>query len=248
MIRYYRKSIKKLVKFLCKHRWFLTAAVLGTFLTEPWQTIKASLMWPTSWKKHFNFYNLNPKTLTKDQLKHRPILLLHGSHHNQSAWLSLAKKLKKSNLGPVYTINLTGNDSDYDLINLKILQILSIYRHYNIKDIKIDLVGHSRGGFFAHQMAWFTLSADGQACSKNIGKVIKIGDVLEQEHINQIVRQDPNFRQRIYEIIGTHDILVTDPSLLPSNQQKQIQIGHLGLLYSSKTHQSVIDWLKNPLK
>lgn len=245
----YRNVIKELVNFLRKHKFFTTALVFGTLLSEPWQSIKAGFISLVSWKKHFNFYNLNPFILTESQVKKRPILLIHGNYHNQSAWLNLAKKLKESDLGPVYTVNLPSGKvthKDFEIIERKLEQIKFQYQQKGISNIKVDIVGHSRGSSLAHLIAWTADKGDRNRYlykSETIGKVIKIGSSLEFDEITQIQRIDPQFNNRVYEIVGQHDILVTNPSLFPPDRQKTIQVGHLELLFSSQMHQTVIQWL-----
>lgn len=223
--------------------------ILGTLLLEPWQAIKSALMSLALLKPHFDFYNTNPVTLTKEQSNKQPILLIHGNYHNESAWISLAKKLKSSNLGPVYTVRLPNGDvtdKDFEILNKKTEQIKAQYKKFNVNNIKINLVGHSRGGFLAGRMAWTALKGDGKrhwARSEDIGKVVTIGSVLDQEEINAIQGQDANFGNRICEITGKYDVLITDQSLLPVNCKEVIDSGHLGLLYSDRTHRRVIQAL-----
>lgn len=245
----YNNAIRKLVEFLDKHQWHATAMVIGTVLQEPWESIKAGFLCLANWKSHFNFYNMNPTTLTEEQLKKQPILLIHGNYHNQSGWLSLAKHLEASKLGPVFTANtLHGDisDADYDIIQRKIDEIKAQYHQHNIRNVKINVVGHSRGGCIAHQMAWTTLMEDGKRYwtrSEDIGKVIKIGSILAQEEIVSIEKCDPNFRERVYEITGKYDILSNAQSSLPANRKVTVPSGHLGLLSSPETPQHVIQWL-----
>lgn len=244
----YWNAIIKFVTFLKKKEWYLTAMVLGTLLYEPWQALKAGFLNLANLKKPFNFYDMNPSALTNEHLNKQPILLLHGNYHNQSAWTNLAKKLKLHNLGPIYTVNLPHGDvtnKDYEIIQRKIDEIKAQYRQFNV-NIKINLVGHSRGGFLAGRIAWSTLMDDGKrywSRSDDIGKIIRIGSVLDQEEISKIQKYDSNFRDRIYEITGHYDILETDLSLLPKNRTETIDSGHLGLLYSENTHQRIIQLL-----
>lgn len=245
----YRNAIKKFVEFLNKHKWYVAAMVLGTLLLEPWQAIKAGFRCPAGWKKHFNFYKMNPKVLTEEQLKKRPILLIHGNYHNQSGWMNLAKSLKNRNLGPVYTVNVPNGDvtsRDYEIIQRKVEQIKAQYKKHNVNGIKIDVIGHSRGGYLAHRIAWTTLKEDGKRYwkrSEDIGKVIKIGSVLDQDEINAIEEVDSDFSSRVYEIVGKYDILETQPSLRPRTHKVIVNSGHLGLLYSAKTHRCIIKCL-----
>jgi len=192
---------------------------------------------------------MNPTALTDRQLNQRPILLLHGNYHNQSAWLGLAKELRRCDLGPVYTVNLPNGDitdRDYVLIQEKIDQIKAQYG----RSVKVDLVGHSRGGYLAGRMAWTLLREDldqieerkyrRPTFSEDIGVVIKIGDVFTAGVIQHVQEIDSNFSNRICEITGKYDVLETDLSLLPPEQNEVVGAGHLGLLSSPQTHRRVI--------
>lgn len=234
----YRNVIKNLIVFLRKRGWHATAMIFGTLLIETWQSIKSGCACPLGWKKNFNYHNLNPLTITADQAAKPPTLLIHGNFHNQSAWLHLAKKLNKRNVGPVYTVNLPHGaitDHDYAIISNKIEQIQSHYKQHNQDKIKINVVGHSRGGFVAYKMAWR---------NDRIGKVIKVGSVLDQEEIDRL-QNAVEIRNSIYEITGRHDVLVRGESLCHPNQLATSNTGHLGLLYCNRTQEQIIQWLSN---
>jgi hypothetical protein len=245
----YRNAIKAFVKFLQKHNWFVTSLILGTLLTEVWQALKAAFFMPANWKKHFNFYNLNPTTLSETQAQKPPVLLLHGNFHDQTAWLSFAKKLKESSLGPVYSVNFPSGkctDKDYEILNKKVREIKAQYKQLGVDNIQINLVGHSRGGHLAYCYSWIRNEGEKAYWEKNkdIGKVIKIGSVLVQEDLDCIEKIDSTSKDRLYEIRGEYDILDDKKSVLPSDNQRTVATGHLGLLYSPEVHHQVIDWLK----
>ncbi len=236
----YRNFIKKFVQFLEKHDYRVTAMILGTLLVEFWHALKAGLTSPMSWKRHFNFYQMNPTELTPEQLKKHPLLLIHGNYHNQSAWMSLAKKLKSYDLGPIYTVNVPNGKityRDYEIVQKKISEINEHYQRFGIHSVKIHIIGHSRGGCLAHHIAWEAL----QKGSEEIGKIIKIGSGLSP--LDKVHMEDPIFHTRVYEMMGKYDILENHQSKRPASHLKIIDSGHLGLLYSSQTHQSIIDWL-----
>lgn len=240
----YRNWMRKFVEFLQHYQFNVTALVLGTLLAEPWHSLKAGVCSPLSWKKNFNFHNLNPQFITEAQAKKSPILLIHGNYHNQSAWLNFAKILKRTRLGPVYTVNLPSGPvtgQDFAIINNKVNMIKTQYEEQGIAKIKIDVVGHSRGGFIAYCLAWKRDDPTWQF-QDNIGRVIKIGSVLNQEELLHISQVDQDM-SRLYEIIGEHDILTIEKSLLPSSQHKIVNTGHLELLYSPDTHQGIMQWL-----
>lgn len=224
----YQSAIKNFVIYLRRHRWKITAMVLGTFLAEPWSVLKAGVLKICNWKKHFNFYNMNPKTLSTAQMSQTPILLIHGNYHDQSAWLSMGKVLK--NVGPVYTVNLPGGyitQRDWDTVARKIEEIKSKCPSFT----QVALIGHSRGGIISSIML---------QQRSDIKQAISIGEV---SYRNTIESMDPHVRNRLYEITGKHDVLVTQSSFLPADHKKEVNVGHLGLLYSSEVHRQVVQWL-----
>lgn len=252
----YLNAIRQFVTFLQKYEWYATSLILGTLFAELLPAIKAAFMSAANLKKDFNFYGMNPKVLTTEELKKQPILLIHGNYHNQSAWLSLAKKLQSSNLGPVYTVNLPCGaitDKDYEILDDKLEEIKGLYKKANACPIKVNVIGHSRGGFLASEMAWKTLKKDKEGNqywkrSEDIGKIISIGHPLDPEETQLIQLVDENFKDRLYEITGEHDILASNhKSLLPHHRQSIINSGHLGLLYSDETHKIIIEQLQNSL-
>lgn len=246
----YRNAIRRFVAFLKKHGWHVTAMVLGTLLLEFWVALKAAFLMPASWKSHFNFYNMNPLEITEEQSKKRPILLIHGNYHNQSAWLDFAKKLKNSHLGPVYTVNLPNGDvtkKDFEIVNKKIEQIKNQYAKFNIKDITIDLVGHSRGAYIASKVAMDHFVEQ----ESDIHSVITLGTPQDAELMSIIKRMDNLNRlggssipcPEFYDITGSYDVLCDESSPLDLDHQYIAETGHLGLLYCSQVHQQVIAWL-----
>src|ERR1700722_825929 len=170
----YRDSIRSFVELLTRASLNLPAMVLGTFLSEPLQALRAGVLCPFGWMQAFHFHNLNPHEVAEEHKSLRPILLIHGDYHNQSAWLTLASFLKRENIGPVYTVNLPNGpitDVDYRILNKKVDEIIKKHP----QKIQIDIVGHSRGGDIAYD---FALQRP-----QDIRKVIKMGSILTQENL-----------------------------------------------------------------
>ncbi len=244
----YRNTILKLLEFLKKNEWYMTASTLGTLLLEPWQSLKAALLMPFGMKTHFNFYNLNPRNLTKEQLDKEPILCIHGNLHNQTAWLSLAKSMQSIGLGPLYTINVPSGEittKDYEILEMKIKEIKAAYK----KNIKIHFISHSRGGWLAVSKTWSNIGPGVERYwsprSSDIGKVITMGFSLGKQSIQMVEKYDPHFKDSLFEIAGTYDVLWTDASVLPASNQYSIDVGHVGLLNSLEAHQTIIDILQS---
>lgn len=229
-------------KIACKNI-FVSSAI--TWIHEPKTNIKAALTFLLGVKKKFNFYNLNP-IITESNAVKNPILLLHGNYHNQSAWLSLAKILQKNNIGPVFTVNLHNGpvtEKDQWIVDEKVNSIKQQYYHLGRKDVRIHLVGHSRGALLA-----FLYSLDQDNNKKNviqnwredIGRIIRMGHPTTIEE-KQILATP--LLNSLFDIVATRDKIVTRESSLSDEQKFIINCGHLELLYSKQAHQIVLNLL-----
>ncbi len=248
----YVNAVQKMVDALGR-RCMILAVIIESILLEPWKVIKAGFLFPIGWKKQFNFHRLNPETLSAEQAKMKPILLIHGNYHNQSAWLSLAKKLKNAHVGPVYTINLPSGeitDRDCSILQQKITEIKAQYRRHTSEDIQLDIIGHSRGGFLAQETARLLAkqSATTQISCQGVlpGKVIALGSKIGSRDFVRVQSLDAGLSNRLYEINGSYDVSTrTDPSsVLPANE-RTVPAGHIGLLTSNKAHEQIVQWLKS---
>jgi hypothetical protein len=81
--------------------------------------------------------------------------------------------------------------------------------------------------------------------SNHINKVISIGSVLDRDELNRIHKVDPHYEDRLYEITGAYDCLLRQPSLRPLPYRYEANTTHVGLLYSSKVHKQIIEWLSD---
>lgn len=192
--------------------------VLGTLFLEPGASFKAAFLYWKGLKSNFNYYGLND---TKAQnLTRNPILLIHGSNHNQSAWIPLAQVLQKEGF-TAFTLNLPDSwevtEKNKQIVTKKIEEI------YKQTGSSVDLIGHSLGGAIIDTCSGY-----------GVNRVIKIG----------MTGADPK-SDRLYEIWGRRDVLVKEPSMLPSTQQKGVDCGHLSLLYHLDVHAEIIRILKS---
>lgn len=219
MLETYLTWISIFVAFLRQYKLFLPANILGTFLTEPLCALYLGLIFPIGYIEPFTFDGLNPRVHDKT----KPVLLLHGNHSNQSAWLSFAKAFKKEGQWRVYTINLPSNQITEE-------EILRVGEKLDEIGGVVDLVGHSRGGHVAHLVA--------SKYPEKIGKIITLGSPLTAEEI--AVKPVDN----VYEIIAQYDVLNPRPSLLPPEKRLEIKTGHLGLLFSTDAEMQVMRWLQ----
>ena len=88
-----KKRVHRFLAYLEKKGYETAHDVIATILFEFDECLKFVFRFLLAYKPHFNFYGLNPKKLTKEQLAHDPVILLHGNGGNQSTWLSLAATL-----------------------------------------------------------------------------------------------------------------------------------------------------------
>lgn len=248
----YHAAISHLADFF--NDWNLNGVtvILGTLLLEPHHVLKAVFHYFKGIKNEFHPYGLNSHSITLEQAKKNPILLIHGAFHNQSGWMELAKKIQDSNLGPVYTVNLPSGwigDKDFQILKMKTEEIQSHYQRHGIQVKKIDVVAHSRGGRVAERVVEQVIGSVTTSFSNDfkktfpIGKIIKLGSILYPLQIgSQIIPiKSP---ADAYEITGKYDILERGKSQLSSTHTFEVESGHLGLLYSDEAHQKIIDWLK----
>lgn len=254
--RLYLESLEKKILSIREKGYKVTSFVLASFLGEPLATFKSSFCYPVGYRNQFNYFGLNPISLSPEQTEKRPILLLHGNYHNQSAFLFLAKILSEKDLGPVYTLNLHSGpltEKDTDLIQEKIHQIQSQYEIYG-KKVKIDLVGHSRGAEMAFCMGmdkscWEitpegNIVIDNENFEKNphIGRVIRLGLSTSDSYRDQI---DEKYLEEIYEIDAEFDLIREHDEISHQDPTHRLELpcGHVGLLQTEEALEQIADWL-----
>lgn len=250
----YEKTVKKIIDFLRSYQLRSLSNIIGTQLLEPWSSFKCSLAYPLGLVNKFQFFGLNPDRITPEQAQKRPLLLLHGNMHNQSAWLSLAKVLQHSDGGPIYTVNLNNGpltEDDRLIIYAKIEEIKRHYAEHGIDDVKIDIGGHSRGARMAFYSALtpnsWKIDAEGKPkvypkridWRDDIGHIFRIGYPTSPKQDSWI---NGDLRDRIYEIDGIHDCLVDDRSIADRDHRVSIDCGHLALLHAPEMHAQVDSW------
>jgi hypothetical protein len=222
-------------------------SIILSLIWEPLSSLRAALSCIFGKKPSFNFYNLNPTKLRSRQLTRTPILLLHGNYHNQSAWLSLAKKLKKFHFaGALFTVTLPNGpvtQKDYEIIYKKILEIKHLYNFYGVAIKELHLIGHSRGAFIADSLLHSDFLQDllPDALKETLQE-ITLGKVVKLGYARQKIDVDPKNNE--FEITGVNDKIFPEKSLLPPTQCRDISCGHLGLIYAKRCHQLIIVWLR----
>lgn len=212
----YCRAILQMTMWLKRHGWERTAGALAKLLIEPWELAKTGIRYPLGMGETCHLFGLNPTDLSEAQTSHRPVLLIHGSHDNQSAWLSLARSLNDFAL---YTVNVPSgriSDEDRRIVGAKICEIQHLH-----PDQKIDIIGHSRGGGIARwaKLSWFPAV---------IEKAMTLGCGESAENIYAI--------QGLYD--PYNDAEEDGPRSLT------LRVGRQGLLTAAKAHQQIAAWLQ----
>lgn len=252
----YEKGVKKIIDFLRSYDMRNVSNVVGTQLLEPWSSFKSALLIPLGWVNKFQFFGLNPDRLTPEQAKKKPLLLIHGNMHNQSAWLPFVKYIQNSYDGPIYTVNLNNGpltENDRLILDAKIKEILAQYAEHGNYDVQIDIVGHSRGARMAFYAALdpscWRIDENGKPkvlpskveWRHEIGNIVRIGYPLKRKQDTWL---DELMRSRIYEIDGLHDCIVDERSLADPSHLAQIDCGHLELMHAEETFARILRWVK----
>jgi hypothetical protein len=262
ILQAYHNAIVSFVNFLNKHDCFILSLALGTVLSEPLCAVKAAVQMPFGLKKHFNFYQMNPKHLTETQLTQNPTLFIHGNLDNQRAWLAFGKRFKKENIGPVFTVNLPSGGftcKDKDILERKWSEITDLYLKKDQTDFKIHVIGHSRGTFLATLMglpaaSWKIENDDvklydvgvGLCPRERIGKIIHLGNYVS-EWETECARMF-GLTNHLHEINGSRDLLIeAETSRLSEERTFTVDCGHLELPSHRQVIDQAIQWIQSDL-
>lgn len=224
---------------------------MNTFFSEFKATLYSAIVYMKGRKTGFHYFGLNPKEITEEQAKEPAILCLHGIRHNQSGWLSLAKKLYKTHKGPIYTLNLHYDlKTEKDQIQARIEEIKEQYAIYG-QEVKLRIIGHSLGGIIA-------VAAYNFIKGVKIERIITIASRLRwipsytMSHPERLKEIIDSFKEKIqemplYTIIAEKDWLVPIKSSLVINDPSKFHIvkkaSHLSVLYSKEAEKKIIQWL-----
>lgn len=193
-------------------------------------------------------------------VKGRPILLVHGYLHDASAWVYHIRQLKKAGLGPIYALNLGHPFRSMDRYAKNVREYAArIEKETGRSDL--TLIGHSMGGLVS------TLYATRIAPPDTVKQVITIGSPLggtlvarigigpnarEMERNSELtIRLRKEIAQSkipFYQIGTKTDQLVIPYSSAfvgdhPDRQFLLEDIGHVALLFSSRTANQIKAWL-----
>lgn len=234
----YKHLVATTTQFFRGQNWQGVARVFAALAWEPITSIWAGMDISRGKGQIFNLHGMNPTSLTTEQKGKNPVLLLHGRDGSQGMFTAMGAFFKSEEIGPVFTINLADGElteDDYVVVNGKIEEIQKLYG----REVKVDLVGYSRGAELAFYMAlpkekW---SMDGlgrclmfpaSEWRSVIGKVIRIGSMTLPEEWNKITSE---MKQNVYEIRSRDDLHMPEKSY--ANHCYEIEgVGHVGMVSS----------------
>lgn len=220
-------------------------------------------------KKHFNYYGLNPKSITTKQAEHPPMLLIHGNYTNQSNWLHWAKKLRKDYPGPVFTVNLPSghwSNVDRNRIDDKIAEIQSLYKERGINAVKTHLVGHSRGGALAYysslkQDQWHINDNEKNYANMHYAKDVKyFHEIQFRDDIDQvIILGSSSFKKGTFPQVSNkfHAVQSTNDFFLGRDTRTLQEVAdnpddlvvtsatHCSLIHDKNVYRQVLSWINN---
>lgn len=204
---------------------FAVQLAMKTVLSEFSCSLDSALVAPLGYMDQFHSFEANPKTLTDEQKRLTPILLLNGNYSHQGTFLPLLYTLKLSNnQRPVYTINLPPNTAEPAFLISKIEAIKSQYGKANEDQLEMDLIGHSMGSDLIQNIC----SASNEEQTIQIRRAVTVGTPFFSQSI-------ANKPKASFDIIGTKDCLDQRESVLQEDHQIKIKTGHLGLLFHRKS-------------
>ncbi len=217
-------------------------------------------------KVSFEYYGVNPKILSKEDLKKPATILIHASESNQGEWMNLLRELSKNrNLGPLFTFNYKDGE-ELGSLREKIASVKALYAAGGESEVAINLIGHSLGGIVAVEYA---CAPEIHLPGVLLKKVITIAsrlknlenpektpfyhyalDAIERaEKISQQIEKRDSI-QSLYTIAAEEDWLVPRESVLigkSRNQQAVIPfVGHVTVVDSPETSKIVMNWLLEP--
>lgn len=217
---------------------------------------KTLLLYRIGQTKNFNFHGLNPQRIPNP---HKPaILLLHGDKHNQSGMLPLAKYLSKADVGSLFTVNLDYSET-YPAKHRHQLttRILEIKELYDQDELRLIIVGHSKGAIEAAHLAFCEDRTPGVKIEKIIsiaGRLKVVNSSFRSCHqrlvplIHKIYRAiKRNFTVPFYNIAGDLDWNAPVEAMIINDSSKHACVipnqSHMSILFAEETHKKVLEYI-----
>ncbi len=196
-------------------------------------------------------------------LRERPILLVNGYLSYGSTWHYQRQKLVEAGLGPVYTMNVGSGGSITTYAKHVQAKVKEIQQETGRNDL--ILIGHSKGGLVISHYATSLAHETGV----EITDIVTIGSPLGGTPVAYLglgydaaeMRTGSSFHVELREKIKQHthkirfshigseadEVVPITSSLIGEDQTRHYRlkdIGHLGLVFSSRVADQVCDWLK----
>lgn len=227
--------------FLQRHNFNKLSMIVASLLAEPVDSIIQGIRMIRGGNKEYHVYGANPKSLTEEQKKLRPVLCLHGYSHNQSAFEQLLFDLKNRLPNqPVFTLKLIDIEVN-DVIDAKeelrqkeiSSEIVSIKKLYENDSIEPIIIGHSSGADSAANYK-NRLLVDNSNSSTSTMCLLLGANIYSKD------KNDKHISAQYDEILTlpSEEKLVNKPD---NFFEKSFATAHLGLL----THPAVIDYCIN---
>lgn len=230
-------------------------------------------VFPRTFSKSFHNPKITPPQATTDgsppaAANQTPILMLNGYMSFGAIWHYQKQAISNAGLGPIYSINVgTGKSIEHYAKQVK-NKVLEIQEKTGSNDL--TLIGHSKGGLVA---SYYTVHLASRIKS-NVKNLITIGTPLKGTPMARLgigtdakqMRPNSEFakdlrkklrenwdKTRVYHIASKTDQVVPYESAFLSRIQKSRflklnNLGHRGLVFSTRVSKQIISWLKNPDK
>lgn len=253
--------------------WYLWSAVIiavnrvadGSCLEKPIHYLHAVAMEVNSGVAAAAVF---PLTLFKSHhapqgnLQGRPILMVNGYLSFGSTWHYQKQRLVKAGFGPIYTMNVGSGRSIKTYAKQIQEKVDQIQGETGRKDI--TLIGHSKGGLVSSYYATHLVDP----AKTQVTDVITIGSPLAGTPLAYFgpgcdayeMRSGSEFHQQLRNKIKEHsqirfsqiasvadEVVPLSSALLGEDHSRQLilkDMGHLGMVFSSRVADQVCAWLK----
>lgn len=262
------KITSRICFFLSQKGWSVAHYLVAALFGEPKSSMGCAIRKVMGWKRRWERYgfidasdptswdHLRNRLQAKDADAAVPVLLLHGVYSSPDIWLPWATHLKQAQdqgkIGHVVTLQLPNEmGARMRLIRETINKLTELHEQTTgIAGAKVDLIGHSRGGYAAHLAAFAseTLHINGMECRSHTH--------AERNHrVRRVISmaaptwcycqtQDLSHHHDIYDICATRDLISPTTSPLPRDQVFEVDHGHLSLTTCADVWNLVLNILR----